>query len=431
LSKVRLTKISSQSFEHELDRKALEALRKTVGFDRLIRALARLSLDKVVGVMTKSTHVRCGPKQVPSLWKLYTEVCDTLDMPPPPLYLANNAQMNAYTTGVEEPVIVVTSALVSGMKDAEIQAVLGHELGHFMAGHVLYRLVAENIKTILVMFGNLTFGLGPLLELGLVPALLYWYRCAELTADRAGLLAVQDPETVFGVEMKLGAGAAGRFDQELDIGTFMEQARECETSDDVWSNIYRAILESNMTHPWPVVRAREIEQWVRSGDYKKILEGEYVRRAPAVVANGPHPNHGAEGEAGAAAAAVIAVAAALSRAYGVHVAPRVPEQPLHVALGSFVEPLQQDERVIAFYDDTFSGAGDRGVVLTSLRIFTSTEPRKGIRYAAIEKVEEIPAGLLSRPGLSIDGVELKFQTRDVRDAFKAAIREAVSIHRRT
>ena len=78
--KVKLSKISSQSFEHEADRKALEALRKTVGFDRLIKALASITTDKLFGVITNSSFVKIGPKQVPTLWRLYTDVCDTLDM---------------------------------------------------------------------------------------------------------------------------------------------------------------------------------------------------------------------------------------------------------------------------------------------------------------------------------------------------------------
>ncbi len=431
MGKVKLSKISSQSFEHEADRKALEALRKTIGFDRLIKALASITTDKLFGVISSSNYLKVGPKQVPSLWKLYAEVCDTLDMDPPPFYLSNMPQMNAFTAGAQEPIIVVTSALVDGMTDREIQAVLGHELGHWMAGHNLYRLVAEHIKEILVLLGDLAYGLGPLLRLGIVPTLMYWYRCAELTADRAGLLAVQDKETILAVEMKLAAGSTGRFAKELDVASFMEQAKECAIDDDTWSNIYRSLIEMNLTHPWPVVRAREIEKWIKTGEYGRILEGQYVQRAAATVANGPHPNkEGKEGEAGiAAAAAELAIGAALSRAYGVHVAPRIPEHALHLALGSYVEPLGADERVMALYDDTFSGTGDRGVVLTSERIFASTSPKKGIAYAAIEKLEELPSGLLSRPGVQVNDLELRFHTRDVRDAFKAAISGAREVHR--
>jgi Zn-dependent protease with chaperone function len=427
VGKVKLHKISSQSFEHEADRKALEALRKTIGFDRLIRALMSITTDKIFGVITNSNSLKLGEKQCPSLYKLYLEVCDTLDMVPPPLYLANRPEMNAYTAGVEQPVIVVTSALVDGMKDKEIQAVLGHELGHWMAGHNLYRMVATSISGILVALGDIAYGLGPLLKLGIVPTLMYWYRCAELTADRAGLLAVQDLDTVLAVEMTLASGHAGRFSKELDVTAFMEQAKQVAIDDDHWTNIQRALLEMELTHPWPVVRAREIEKWVRVGEYGRILEGDYIRRAKDTVADGPHPR---EGEVGiAAAAAEIAIGAALSRAYGVHVAPRIPENALHLALGSFVEALGPDERVMALYDDTFSGTGDRGVLLTSERIFASGAPKKGVRFSEVTKLEELPSGLLSRPGLQVNDLELRFHTRDVRDAFKHAIKGASEVHR--
>ncbi len=427
MSKVKLHKISSQSFEHEADRKALEALRKTIGFDRLIRALMSITTDKIFGVITNSNYLKLGDRQCPSLYKLYLEVCDTLDMVPPPLYLANQPQMNAFTAGVEQPVIVVTSALVDGMKDKEIQAVLGHELGHWMAGHNLYRMVAASISGILVALGDIAYGLGPLLKLGIVPTLMYWYRCAELTADRAGLLAVQDLDTVLAVEMTLAAGAAGRFSKELDVAAFMEQAKQVAIDDDHWTNIQRALLEMELTHPWPVVRAREIEKWVKVGEYGRVLEGDYIRRAKDTVADGPHPR---EGETGiAAAAAEIAIGAALSRAYGVHVAPRIPEHALHLALGSFVEPLGPDERVMALYDDTFSGTGDRGVLLTSERVFASGAPKKGVRFAEVTKLDELAAGLLSRPGLQVNELELRFHTRDVRDAFKQAIKAASEVHR--
>jgi Zn-dependent protease with chaperone function len=428
VGKVKLSKISSQAFEHEADRKAIEALRKTVGFDRLIRALGSITHDKVFEVIGKSNHVRVGPKQIPSLHKLFLEVCDTLDVEPPPLYVEQKSEINAGSAGVEKPVILVTSALLDAMTDKEIQAVLGHEIGHWMAGHVLYRMVAEHIRAFLVVVGEMTLGVGKLLSLGIVPSLMYWYRCAELTADRAGLLAVQDLDVVLATEMKLAGGSSGlgRFAKELDIDAFMEQARQATMDDDTWTNIYRAILEVERTHPWPVVRAREIEKWVKSGEYDRILGGEFQKRASAAVASGPHPK---KDEAVAAAAAEIAIGAALARAYGVHVAPRIPEHPLHLALGSFVEPLGADERVVAFYDDTFSGTGDKGVILTNERIFASNAPKKGLRFATIVKLEDLPSGLLSRPGIQVEDLELRFHTRDVRDAFKAAIVAAVEAHK--
>ena len=61
-------------------------------------------------------------------------------------------------------------------------------LGHIKATHVLYTIMAQNISTLMTIIGQATLGLGSLLGQGLVAALHDWYRKAELTSDRAGLL---------------------------------------------------------------------------------------------------------------------------------------------------------------------------------------------------------------------------------------------------
>ena len=64
----------------------------------------------------------------------------------------------------------------------------------------------------------------------------------------------------------------------------MRQAREFEEEDtSTLESVYRAMLEGGLTHPWPVVRAREIDRWIHDGGYQKIIDGEYQRRADAVL----------------------------------------------------------------------------------------------------------------------------------------------------
>lgn len=430
MGKTKLTKISSQSFEHELDRAALEALKKTVGFDRLVRALWALGLDKALNVVNETSNVRLSEKQCPSIWALYKDVCDTLDMDPPPsLYLTNNPYLNAFTFGVDEPYIVVHSALLEGLSDGEIQYVLGHELGHIMAGHVPYRIVAEHMKQILVFLGGMIPGIGILLDIAIVAALLEWSRKAELTADRCGLLAVQEPNLALTGIMRLAAGPGTRIGKELSLEAFMKQARESELHDDIVKKVVRVFIEMRRTHPLTVVRARELDRWVKEGAYEKIVGGDYQRRAHAVIAQGPHPKAGIEGVEGAAAAAEVGILASLARAYGVHVAPRIPESVLHLALAAYAESLTAEERVVAVYDETITGTGEKGVLLTDRRIFSSARPRQGIRYAEIETIESVPGGLFSRPGVKVAAdFEVKFHTREMRDAFREAIAAAVEAH---
>ncbi len=40
----------------------------------------------------------------------------------------------------------------------------------------------------------------------------------------------------------------------------------------------RRLQDMNVTHPLPVRRVRILLDWVRSGEYEAIIDGEYVRR---------------------------------------------------------------------------------------------------------------------------------------------------------
>ncbi|MGE0712186.1 MAG: M48 family metallopeptidase [Planctomycetota bacterium] len=429
--KVILEQISSQSFEHPADRAALEGLKKTVGFDRLMRAIAKYGADRIWRIVNESSNLRLSEKQVGSVYGIHREVCRTLDVEPPPLYLQHDVRVNAYTAGVEAPFVVVTSGLVEGFSDDELACVIGHELGHMLAGHVLYGMVARSLGSILTLLGNMGPPiLGPLLEVSILSALMYWQRCAELTADRAGLLAVQDPRVALSVEMKLSAGPGSRIARELDLDAFMEQARQFEDRDgEAVDSLWRSVLEMDRSHPWPVKRARELDRWVGSGDYERILGGDFQRRARSVLVEEHAPRDANDPTSSLAAGAETAIRAALGRSYGVHVAPRIPEDALHLALGRYVESLEPGERVIALYDRTVVGHGDRGVVLTDRRTCSSARPQQGVYHRDVRALLRSGGGLFSDPALELEGVTLRFHTRAVRDAFAEAISGAVHAFR--
>lgn len=427
--RVRLEQLSSQSFEHEQDRAALEALKRTVGFDRLMKAIAGVGLDTFSRIVNESSSIRLSERQVGSVYAIHREVGRILDLDPlPPLYLQHDVRLNAYTSGVEAPFVVVTSGLVEGLSDDEIACVIGHEMGHILAGHVLYNMVARSLGLFVSVLGDMT-PFGGIISLSLLAALQYWSRCAELTADRCGLLAVQDPKVALTVEMKLGAGVGARIARELDLEAFLEQARRFEEHEGgKLEQLLRAMAEAERSHPWPVVRARELERWVQGGDYARILGGDYTRRARSHIARGARPASEDATET-LAAAAEVAVGAALGRTYGVHVSPRIPEQALQLALGAYASPLEPGERVVALYDSTLSGHGDKGVLLTDRRVVSSQRPHQGVHYRDIARLARVSGGILTGPGLAFEGLELRFHTRALRDAFAAAVAEGARAFR--
>src|SRR6185369_8394047 len=134
--------------------------------------------------------------------------CKFLGVDEPELYVHLDPVPNAFTYGHTHPFIVLSSGLVDMLDDEERFFIIAHELGHIKAGHVLYTIIARNIAEIISILGQNTLGVGLLLGQSLVVALHDWYRKAELTADRAGLLCVQDIDPCIRVFMKLAGGAS-------------------------------------------------------------------------------------------------------------------------------------------------------------------------------------------------------------------------------
>ena len=48
--------------------------------------------------------------------------------------------------------------------------------------------------------------------------------------------------------------------------------------EDYTDKTLRFLLEIGTTHPFPVRRVSELLRWVRSGNYDRILRGDYIRR---------------------------------------------------------------------------------------------------------------------------------------------------------
>ena len=160
----------------------------------------------------------------------------------------------------------------------ELFFVISHEVGHIKAGHVLYGTMARNIAAIVTLLGQMTLGIGAILGQGLVIALYEWYRCAELTADRAALLCVQDVEPARGVMMKL-AGGTTRLAGEMDRDEFLRQIREYEEVDrSTLDKAYKILLTLPRTHPFAMQRAKEIDEWFTTG-YADLM----ARHAPMAL----------------------------------------------------------------------------------------------------------------------------------------------------
>jgi Zn-dependent protease with chaperone function len=263
--------LEAKDFQHPWDANATETLKSVPGIDLVVSKIMEYGLERIFYLNNTASNVRVTERQFPRLYRSLGWGCKILNLEEPELYIAVDPVPNAFTYGHTRPFITLTSGLVDMLDDEERFFVIGHELGHIKAGHVLYTVIARNIAEIIALVGQATLGIGSLLGQSLVIALLDWYRKAELTGDRAGLLCIQDLDPCIRTFMKL-AGGASRLYSEMDRTEFIKQIRAYEDADfSLLNKAYKMLLTTYRTHPFPILRAKELDEW-HSGGYRDLAE---------------------------------------------------------------------------------------------------------------------------------------------------------------
>lgn len=277
----RFPGLTSEAFVSDADKWALDKLKKVPLLPQVVSKFYEVGLDRWLYCYNMGMSVRCGPNQYKTLHGILRECAAIMDMPEPELYVCSNPFPNAFAGGVERPYITLRSSMIDTMSDEQLYHLIGHELGHIKANHVLYFSIAALLFPLLDLLGRRTMGLSDVATYALVLALYEWSRQAEFSADRAGLVCSQGLDISLSAELAMTAGPH-RFRNEMSMDAFMEQARtyqEADHLDKLGKAVLFALLGKTFTHPMPVHRAQALERWANSGGYDKVLDGDYKRAA--------------------------------------------------------------------------------------------------------------------------------------------------------
>ncbi|GAA2918145.1 hypothetical protein GCM10020221_12980 [Streptomyces thioluteus] len=230
--------------------------------------------ERAVRMETLGEAVRTGDRQFRRIHRAMREASRVLDLDrPPELFVRLDREVNACTIGMDRPFVVLTSGLLELMDAEELRFVIGHELGHAMSGHAVYRTIAHYLAGAGRMLSSVPLG-GIGLQAVQV-ALDEWMRTSELSCDRAGLLVVQDRDPCLRALMKLAGGAHL---EDMDIGEFLRQGAEFERGEDLRDSVVKYLISRPRSHPLAVVRVAELDRWSRGAGYRSVLSGDYALR---------------------------------------------------------------------------------------------------------------------------------------------------------
>lgn len=268
--------ISPSAWEHPADRAALSAFSAAPGASELVRRLVGSTLELSFRLASLASSARASESQFAFAHRLLVEACRVLDLSPlPELFIRFGVEPNAMTYGVDRPFIVLSSAALDFWDETELLSVIGHEVGHILSGHAAYKTLVDIILKAASLLGG--GGLAAVAFAAARTALLEWDRKSELSADRAGLLACQDPQAVYRALMKT---AAGTRQSEMDLNEFFRQARDYDAASEGLSSLYKLLDVLGESHPFPAIRMTTLQEWERGGGYEAVLKGEYRRRSP-------------------------------------------------------------------------------------------------------------------------------------------------------
>lgn len=265
----RIRGLNAYEYQHPFDRSALVLLRKTKGLSVVIKKVSELGIETFTKLRLTGSGLRVTKSNFPTLYELYLEACEILDLDKIPEFYLLKGDTFTSTVGVENPLIALSSGMIDSFDEDELLFILGHQLSYIKSESVLYQQLASALN-LMAMLG--TKGPVSLITLPVNIAIKRWEKMAKYTADRAGLLCCQDTDAVMSTLIKL-AGQPNSLYSEVDIDEFKRQAYEFDEFDlNRYNRIVKMLVAMDETHPPYVIRGAELFKWIKSGDYENIIK---------------------------------------------------------------------------------------------------------------------------------------------------------------
>ena len=274
------TGMNAAAFQHTADREALRKLDQLPGMQLLLRKVSGSYVENTLRMLNMSHNIRVSAKQFPQVHDLFREACNILDIKElPEIYISTAYIPNAFTFGMEKYTVTLLSGVLDLLTEEELLFVIAHELTHIKCNHMMYKTLLYLLSYVGTEVFGLFFKVAAITFFPIEMALRSWERKAEFSCDRGGLLVVQNAEVAKTTMAKL-SGFSKSLKTQVNIDEILKQADELKTMDEqLFVRVMKMYHTAFRSHPFPVVRIKELNNWSQSNQYHRILSGEYGKKA--------------------------------------------------------------------------------------------------------------------------------------------------------
>lgn len=281
--------VASDDFRHPAEIEMIDTLMTAnPGIHEQVEAVKADQLRQVREKtrMYRLHAIEVGPSQFPEIHRAARKAAATLGLHDDfSVIVTNNAEMSEDVMGIPRHghignafgpfTVVLTSGLVKALSPAELEFVLGRQLGHVKANHRFYTNVAfawqQQSNKLPKLFPDeehvAAEGLGGTMQLFFErgPAAR---RISEFSADRAGLLVVQDLEVALSVLSKMAMGDLE--DQDgFSLEGYLEQLKQAAAA--IQPGDLEKVVGEQGFMPYHLTRVGELAAYSKSEGFRRTL----------------------------------------------------------------------------------------------------------------------------------------------------------------
>ena len=213
-------------------------------------------------LMTQMTKV--SEEQLPGIYNMVKDACEVLGVEKiPNIYITNSNGTSLRVTNRLNPNIFISSDFTWAFKPEELRFLLAREVAHIRLGHLYYLDLMAGMRSFTGM-GMPKF-ISEVIVGSIGVKLMQWYKEAEISADRGGLVVTGDIDVALQALVKLNIGA--NFEDNypgLNIDAYIQQLSNL--GDDRIETASAVIHELENSNPFVTVRTRHLSMWYKEND---------------------------------------------------------------------------------------------------------------------------------------------------------------------